>query len=152
MTRWRTTNHITSHNLSPSLITHSLIAHQLQNPLLNPSLNHSLRSLNQSPIPMLSRSKSYINKPLTWIMMKVPSLVNRINESLYRSLSLTLSHSESYINKPFILITMRMEVPSLVNCINELRILDLIKALGMFLQRLMVTSQEMNQRMTNLSI
>ena len=47
---------------------------------------------------------------------------------------------------------MRMEAPSLVNCINESRVLDLIKALGMFLQRLTVTSQEMNQRMTSLSI
>ena len=45
-----------------------------------------------------------------------------------------------------------MEAPSLVNCINESRVLDLIKALGMFLQRLTVTSQEMNQRMTSLSI
>ena len=47
---------------------------------------------------------------------------------------------------------MRKETPSLVNCINESRVLDLIKALGMFLQRLTVTSQEMNQRMTSLSI
>ena len=78
LTRWRTPNHITNQNLSPTLITHSLIAHQLH----NPSLNHSLRSLNQSPIPRITQSKSYINKPLSRITMKVPSLVNLINESL----------------------------------------------------------------------
>lgn len=44
---------------------------------------------------------------------------------------------------------MRNETPSLVNCINESRVLDLIKALGMLLT---VTSQETNQRMTSLSI
>ena len=58
----------------------------------------------------------------------------------------------SYINEPFSVIMMRMEAPSLVNCINRSRIMDLINALGMFLQRLMVTSQQMNQRMTSLSI
>ena len=152
LTRWRTTNHITSENLSPSLITHSLIAHLLHILLLNPSLNHSLRSLNQSPIPTLSQSKSYINKPLSRIMMKVPSLVKRINESLYESPSLTISHSKSYINEPLSLITMRMEAPSLVKGINELHILDLIRAIGMFLQRLIMTTHEMNQRMTSLSI
>ena len=42
-----------------------------------------------------------------------------------------------------------MEALSLVNCINESRVLDLIKALGILLT---VTSQEKNQRMTSLSI
>ena len=84
--------------------------------------------------------------------MKVPSLVKRINESLYQSPILTLSHSKIYINEPLSLITMRMEAPILVNCIKELHILDLIRALGMFLQRLMVMSHEMNQCMTSLSI
>ena len=56
----------------------------------------------------------------------------------------------SYINEPFSVIMMRMEVPSLVNCINGSRIVDLINALGMFLKRLMVTSHQMNQRMTSL--
>ena len=57
-----------------------------------------------------------------------------------------------YINEPFSVIMMRMEVPSLVNCINGSRIMYLINALGMFLQRLMVTSHEINQRMASLSI
>ena len=35
----------------------------------------------------------------------------------------------SYINEPFSVIMMRMEVPSLVNCINGSRIMDLINAL-----------------------
>ena len=93
------------------------------------------------------------------ITMKEPSLVNRINESLnfvlrslHQSPSPTLSHSGSYINKPLSLIMMRMEVLSPVNCINESCVLDLIKALSMFLQTLMVASHEMNQRMTILLI
>ena len=93
------------------------------------------------------------------ITMKEPSLVNRINESLnfvLRSLHQSpiprLSYSGSYINKPLSLIMMRMEVLSLVNCINESWVLDLIKATSMFLQTLMVASHEMNQRMTILLI
>ena len=47
---------------------------------------------------------------------------------------------------------MRMEAPTLVNCINELHVLDLINAPSMFLQMIMVASHEMNQCMTNLLI
>ena len=55
------------------------------------------------------------------ITLKVPFLVNRINESLkfvlrslHQSPNPMLSHLRSYINKPLSLITMRMEAPSLV--------------------------------------